>query len=123
MVTAPDDSFVQGVRVLLFDLTPDQYSTFSRSLLDMESVPSVVIYNASVSSPVSWIIDKLLKSDLIIFNAESDNQQLVGYLCSRKESYYFGILRDLSLVNNSVLFDVPQLKEILERLFETHGKF
>lgn len=123
MVTAPDDSLVQGFRILLFDLTLDQYSTFSKALLDLQSVPSVIVYNANFSSPVSWIIDKLLKSDFIIFNAESDNQQLVGYLCSKKESYYFGILRDLSLVNNCVLFDVPQLKEILERQFETHGKF
>ena len=122
LVTEPDDSFLEGIRIFLFDLNPEQYAVFSLALLNFDSVPSTVIYNAKDSTNIQWCIDKLLKSDLIIFNANSENQQLVGYLCAKPESYYFGELRSLSLVNKSVIFDVQQLKEILERKFGKYGK-
>jgi hypothetical protein len=122
IVTEPDDSYLEGLRIFLYDLNPEQYAVFSRSLLDFNTLPSTLIYNSNLSSDRKWLIDKLLKSDLIIFNANSENQQLVGYLCAKPESYYFGELKDLSLVNKSVIFDVQQLKEILERKFEKYGK-
>lgn len=123
IVTNPDDTYIEGVRIFVFDLTSDQYSILSRGLLDFDQIPSVVIYNASISTNITWILDKIFKSDIIIFNASSEHQHLVGYLTSKFNSYYFGDLRDLSLVNNSVIFDIHQLKEILERQFEKHGKF
>ena len=122
LITEPDDSFLEGVRIFLFDLDLEQYAVFSLALLNFDSVPSTVVYNAKDSTNIQWFVDKLLKSDLIIFNANSENQQLVGYLCAKPESYYFGELRSLSLVNKSVIFDMHQLKEILERQFGKHGK-
>jgi hypothetical protein len=122
LITEPDDSFLEGVRIFLYNLDPEQYGIFSLALLNFDSVPSTIVYNSNNSTNIQWLIDKLLKSDLIIFNANSENQQLVGYLCSKPNSYYFGELRDLSLVNNSVIFDVHQLKEILERRFNKNGK-
>jgi hypothetical protein len=123
MITAPDDSYEEGIRIFVFDLTSDQYSILSQGLLDFDEIPSVVVYNASISTDIKWILDKIFKSDIIIFNAGSENQQLVGYLTSKSNSYYFGELRDLSLVNTSVILDTYQLKEILEKRFEKYGKF
>ncbi len=122
MVTEPDDSFLEGFRIFLFDLDPEQYLIFSSALLNFESVPSTIVYNSNFSTNINWIIDKVLKSDLIIFNANSENQQLVGYFSAKFKTYYFGNLRDLSLVNNSVIFDLHQMKEILENTFNKHGK-
>jgi hypothetical protein len=123
IVTPPDDIYTEGFRIFLYDLHKDQYSIFSQSVLSGDIVPSLIIYNADNLTDIRWILDKLLKSDLIIFNAESNNQQMIGYLCSKMNSYYFGKLRDLFLVNNSIIFDVVQLKEILESQFEKYGKF
>ena len=63
----------------------------------------------------NWMLDKKHKSDLIIFNAESTNNTVVGYMAAQKNSYYFGTLRDLSGVNKSAVYDVSSIKEILER--------
>lgn len=122
MVTSPDDSYVEGVRIFVFDLDSNQYSILSQSLLDFDTIPSVIIYNSSISTDIKWTLDKILKSELILFNAESENQQMVGYLSSKINSCYFGELRGLSLVNKSVIFDVNQLKELLERQFKKYGK-
>jgi len=120
LVTEPDDSLLEGTRIFLFDLDPEQYAIFSLAILNFDSVPLTVVYNSGVSTNIRWIIDKILKSDLILFNANSSNQQLVGYLCSKPESYYFGELRELSLVNNSKIFDQHQLKDILEKRFNSN---
>jgi len=122
IVTSPDDIYTEGLRIFLYDLNEDQYSIFSQSVLGNDKVPSMIIYNADILTDIKWTLDKLLKSSLIFFNAESDNQQMIGYLCSKMNSYYFGKLRDLSIVNNSIIFDAVQLKEIIERRFEKYGK-
>jgi hypothetical protein len=122
LITEPDDSYIEGLRFLLFDLDHSQYEIFSQSLLTFKSLPTVIIYNSTASTTPQWTIDKIIKSDLILFNANSEHQQLVGYICSKTKSYYFGELRDLGLVNKSVIFDSHQLKELLEKTFETYGK-
>jgi hypothetical protein len=123
LVTEPDDSLLEGIRIFLFDLDPEQYAIFSLSILDFDSVPLTVVYNSSVSTNTTWIIDKILKSDLIVFNANSLNQQIVGYLSAKPESYYFGELRELSLINNSKIFDQHQLKDILEKKFNSNVNY
>jgi hypothetical protein len=122
IVTPPDDSLIEGVRIFLFDLNPEQYAIFSLALLKFDSVPSTIIYNSSSYTDINWIIDKFLKSDLIFFNADSEHQQLVGYFAGKPNSFYFGELKSLSLVNNSIIFDSYQIKEILERKFNNYGK-
>jgi len=123
LVTTPDDCLEEGFRIFVFNLEPDQSLILSQCLSEFKIIPTVIIYSADNISVSSWIFDKIYKSDLIIFNANSSYQNLVGYLSGKMNSYYFGDLKDLSLVNKSVIFDVHQLKEILERNFEKYGKF
>jgi hypothetical protein len=123
LVTFPDDTYSEGLRILLYDLNQDQYSLFSQCMLNYENFPSLIVYSSDHFIDITWTIDKLYKSDLIIFNAESENHKMVGYLSSKINSYYFGNLGDLSLVNSSVIFDVYQLEDILKRRFEKYGKF
>jgi len=123
LVTDPDDSFEQGLRILVAYLEPDQSSLISDCLLSFESMPNIIMYSANELSDNHWMIDKIHKSDLIIFNAGTANQIMVGYLAGKMNSCYFGNLRDLSIVNTAEIIDRHQLKENLERRFEIYGKF
>lgn len=123
LVTDPDDSFEQGLRILVAYLEPDQSSLISDCLLGFQSMPNIIMYSANELSDNRWMIDKIQKSDLIIFNADSSNQTMVGYLAGKMNSCYFGNLKDLFVVNTAVILDPHQLKENLERRFEIYGKF
>jgi hypothetical protein len=122
LITYPDDCFEEGIRIFTFDLDENQSSMLSRCLSGFTRIPTTIIYDSKDLSNDVWNIDKIQKSDLIFFNAESIYQNLVGYLCSKMNSYYFGQLKGLSLLNKSVIFDEHQLKEILERRFDIYGK-
>jgi hypothetical protein len=63
-------------------------------------------------------MDKVIKSDFILFNADSPNngatELIIGYIAAQPNSYYFGNLRDLNLVNKSVIYNSDQIINILE---------
>jgi hypothetical protein len=122
LISYPDDLMVQGFRILVFDLSEPQSQIFSQSVLSLNTNVSCLVYNADVNTDMPWLSDKIIKSNLIIYNAESDNQLLVGYLSAKSNSYYFGTLRDLSSMVVSQIFDSKQLKEILERKLEIYGQ-
>lgn len=122
LVSPPDDVFEDALRILLVDLNKEQSDLFSQSLLSKENLPSIVIYSWSTSEDINWLFDKSLKSNIIIFNADSENQTLVGYFAAKRNSYYFGNLKTLHIINKSAIYDVHQCGELLERTFETYGK-
>lgn len=122
LVTAPDDIMLEGVRVLLVGLSEEQSSIVSQALLQIETMPCVIAYCWSKEEDVDWLIDKVYKSQIIIFNAEHENQTVVGYLAGKSNSYYFGNLRSLNQVNKSAIYDLDQCKQILTLLFEKYGK-
>lgn len=122
LVSAPDDILEDACRILTVDLTAQQNEIISQCLLSKSSIPKTVIYTWNSIDENTWIFDKILKSDLIIFNAESENQTLVGYLAARRNAFYFGHLKTLSIINKSAIYDVQQCSELLERTFDTYGK-
>lgn len=122
LVSPPDDVFEDALRILLVDLNKEQSDLFSQSLLSKENLPSIVIYSWSTSEDINWLFDKSLKSNIIIFNADSENQTLAGYFAAKRNSYYFGNLKTLHIINKSAIYDVHQCGELLERTFETYGK-
>jgi hypothetical protein len=122
LVTFPDDILIDGVRILLVDLTRDQSDIVSQSLTELESIPSVIVYSWKIGDPLNWLFDKMHKSQLIMFNAASDDQQLVGYFAGKPNSVYFGDIRALKIVNNSAVFDAEQCKEVLTKIFEKYGQ-
>ena len=91
-------------------------------MLSLKSVSKIIIYTWKSGNSIPWLLDKNLKSQLLIINAESDHQDLVGYFVSKGDSYYFGNLRSLKDVNNSVLYDIEQSKEVLIEAIEKYGK-
>jgi hypothetical protein len=122
MVTAPDDTLINGGRITVIDLTAEQAALVSTALTELDSIPCIVTYIWSAQDDVSWALDKIQKSQIIIFNADSINQTLVGYVASKMNSYYFGTLKSLNQVNNSVIYDVDQCKTILTNIFDRYGK-
>jgi hypothetical protein len=122
LVTEPDDTLEQGVRIAVVGLLPDQSLTVSQALAELESTPCLISYIWNINESLEWIIDKLYKSDVIFFNAEIENQTLVGYLTAQHNAYYFGRLRCLGQVNKSEIYSVDQCLDILENAVRKHGK-
>lgn len=122
MVTAPDDTLINGGRITVIDLTVDQTALVSTALTELDSISCIVTYVWSEHDDVSWALDKIQKSQIIIFNADSTNQTLIGYVAGKMNSYYFGTLKSLNQVNNSVIYDVDHCKTILTNIFDRYGK-
>lgn len=122
LVTAPDDTLENGVRIAVVGLSAEQGSLVSQSLGELQTPPCVVTYVWNENDSIEWLVDKLYKSEIVLFNAEIENQTLVGYLAAKSNACYFGTLRSLNLVNISAIYDLNQCKRILERTFEKHGK-
>lgn len=122
LVTPPDDILVDGIRLLLVDVTIPQSQMVSSVLTQFETIPTVVAYMWSSGDSIDWLIDKKHKSDIIIFNADSDNDIVVGYLAAQTNSYYFGNLKLLSTVNRSAIYNTDQLYDLLEKLIGHYVK-
>jgi len=122
LVTAPDDTLEQGVRISLLGLTQDQNLLISRSLLTLESECSVIVYVWQDNENTDWILEKLYKSQVIIFNAEIVNQTLAGFLAAHNNAHYFGTLRSLNEVNKSAIYDQDQCLAILENTVRKYEK-
>ena len=104
VVTPPDDVAIDGFRVLLVDLDTDQTKTISDSLLRISSDATVITYLWTINDNIDWLLDKKLKSNLIIFNANSQNELIVGYMAAQKKSHYFGTLKSLASVNAKAIY-------------------
>lgn len=122
VVTPPDDIQQDGIRVLLVDLNSDQMQIVSTGLMTSETGLNVITYIWKSSDSVDWLFDKKLKSDLIIFNAESKNDLLVGYIAAQKNSHYFGTLKTLNKINNSAIYDVEQILSYLNNIARNYEK-
>jgi hypothetical protein len=118
LVSAPDDVLHDAVRLLLVDLTQEQTQAISEALMSIEDIPATVIYVLSSQDSASWLIDKKLKSQLIIFNADSEKSEIVGYLSAQSNSCYFGFLKDLAVLNKRAIYSAEDLKEIIDKQFK-----
>jgi hypothetical protein len=122
IVTDPDDTLEQAVRIAIVGLTPDQSLIISQALTELDIGSCIVSYKWDNGDTVNWLFDKLYKSDVIFFNAVYSDQTLVGYLAAQYNSYYFGTLRTLKEVNKSEIYSVDQCLNILENAVRKHGK-
>lgn len=120
VVTHPDDVSDDGVRLLLVDLTQDQLQTVSDVLTQLATDAAVITYIWTPSISTDWLLDKKHKSHWIIYNAESNDQTVVGYLAAQRNSSYFGTLRSLKGVNKSTILSVDQCRTIIETAVGKH---
>jgi hypothetical protein len=122
IVTEPDDTVLDGYRILLVDLNVEQNQAVSLSLLNISLPSRVVLYSWNGSNSIEWLLDKKTKCDLIVFNADSHNELLVGYLAAHPNSYYFGQLRLLAGANNSRIYGQEDCQSTLDYAITQNGK-
>jgi predicted DNA binding protein len=121
LVTPPDDVLLDGIRILLVDLVPEQQQIISDALTQLVSIPNIILYVWNSTNDINWLLDKKSKSDAIIFNADSENDVIIGYMAAQSNSHYFGTLKILSMVNNSTIYNIDQVSTILENIIKQHG--
>jgi hypothetical protein len=118
VVTPPDDTLINGIRILHVELNEEQSMIVSSALMNSNTQHTVVNYVWKMGDSVEWLMDKVIKSDFILFNADSPNngatELIIGYIAAQPNSYYFGNLRALNLVNSSVIYNSDQIINILE---------
>lgn len=120
VATAPDDVLIDAFRLLLVDLNSDQSKTISDALLDLSLEINVVVYLWKSTDPVSWLLDKRSKANLIIFNADSTNDIIIGYMTAQKQSHYFGNLKLLSGANGAVLYALEDCTKLLKSSIDNY---
>ena len=116
VATPPDDTPLDGIRIAHIDLTEEQSMVVSNALF-LPTFPTPIInYVWKMGDSVDWLFDKVVKSDIILFNADSVNQTVVGWLAAKSNSHYFGNLKDLYMVNDRAIYSTEQVSLLLERV-------
>lgn len=122
VVTSPDDTLLDGIRITHLALTEEQSSIVSSALLNYDHPNALINYVWKIGDKVDWLIDKVAKSHLVVFNADSESIELIlGWISAQPQSYYFGTLRDLHLVNNRVIYTSNDILNLLEKVTKKHG--
>ena len=77
-----------------------------------------------MGNPVDWLLTVKPKANLIIFNADSSAngaiELIIGYMAAQSNSYYFGTLRDLNKVNDSIIYAKEDLKKLFLNTLENY---
>ena len=124
IVTDPDDTLLQGIRIMHVELTQEQSSTVSTALLNCTLPHTIINYVWKMGNPVSYLLDKVPKSDIVIFNADVQNngaiELLIGWTAAQHNSYYFGTLRDLHKANNRAVYNAEDILTLLEKVAKQH---
>lgn len=115
VVTDPDDTLLQGIRIAHVQLTPEQSQAVSDALLATDLPCSVINYVWKMGDSTTWFFDKIAKCDLIIFNADAPNELITGWAAAQHRSYYFGTLKDLHIVNDRAIYNVDSISTLLEK--------
>lgn len=118
IVTPPDDCLLDGIRILLFNLTDEQSAIVSTALMTADVPFSLINYIWKSGNDKRWLFDKAAKADLIIFSTDDLQQEdlIIGYFAAKPNSYYFGHLRDLHYVNDRAIYSCEDLKILLEKI-------
>ena len=122
LVSYPDDILLDGVRILLYDLEKSQTDIISKALVSLDFETNIIVYTINFLTESKYFIDKYHKSNIVVFNADSENQTVVGFLAGKSNSMYFGSLRGLKEINDSEIYNEEICKQQLERMIIKHGK-
>jgi len=120
VVTPPDDILLDGIRITHVGLTEEQSQIISSALMQTTLPHTIINYVWKMGDPVEWLLDKIPKSNLIIFNSDTEIngaiELILGWVAAQPQSYYFGILRDLHLANNRVIYNSDDILNLLEKV-------
>ena len=113
VITAPDDVDYDALRIVSADLTPEQSQMLSNVLKNISLDRDINLYVHSNSDDYQWVIDKSGKADLIFGNTVSDDQQIVGFLASKRQSHFFGDSKLTKSLNKKSIFSEEQIAQII----------
>lgn len=113
IVTAPDDILIDGTRILAYGLDSLQSKILSDALKELSN-STVIVYTDNGKENSDWVLDKKQKCSILIVNAETYNQTMVGYLLAQPNSYYFGELMDINKANTNKLYSKEAVVQIME---------
>ena len=120
VVTSPDDTLLQGIRVAHINLNEEQSSIVSLALFQAKLPHNIINYVWKMGDSVEWFLDKTAKSEIIIFNADSPIngaiELLLGWTAAQHNSYYFGTLKDLYKANDRAIYSVEDILTLLEKV-------
>lgn len=116
IVTAPDDIPLQGIRVAHVNLTSEQSGIVSSAMLQTTLPHTIINYVWTFNDPVNWLFDKITKCDLILFNANSPSELLIGWVSAQPQAHYFGTLKDLHIVNDQAIYSDEDILTLLEKI-------
>lgn len=126
VVTPPDDILLQGVRVLHVNLNEEQSAIVSNALMQTNLPHNIINYVWKMGNRVDWFLDKSTKCDLILFNANGATDPgldvILGWTAAQHQSYYFGTLKDLHVVNNRAIYTAEDIIFLLEKISKQNGK-
>jgi hypothetical protein len=125
VVTPPDDILLDGIRITHVDLTEEQSSIISTALINSTLPHTIINYVWKMGNRVDWLLDKIAKSDLIIFNphdSDPGKDMIIGWTTAQPQSYYFGTLKDLHLANDRVIYNSDDILILLEKISKQHEK-
>lgn len=123
VVTPPDDTLLQGIRITHVQLTEEQSSIISSALLQTKLPHTIINYVWKMGNRVDWLLDKVTKSDIIIFNADvppNGTDIIIGWVAAQHNSYYFGNLKDLHMANDRAIYNVDDISILLENISNNH---
>lgn len=124
IATPPDDTLIQGIRITHVHLSEEQNSIVSEALLQSKIPYTIINYSWKMGNRVDWLLDKISKSDLVIFNAQAENngaiELIIGWVAAQPQSYYFGTLKDLHLVNDHAIYSVEDILTLLEKIAKNY---
>lgn len=124
VVTSPDDTLLQGIRIVHVELTEEHSGIVSNALMQSALPHTVINYVWKMGDPIAWLMDKITKGDLIIFNASPDHngaiELIIGWVAAQPRSYYFGNLKDLHMVNDRAIYSVKEILTLLEKVSNHH---
>ncbi len=121
VITSPDDAPLDGIRILAVNLTQEQGQVISNALLQFDNFSiNILNYVWKTGDTVAWLLDKKIKSDVIIFNADAEDNTITGYLSAQSKSYYFGTLKDLHLANDRAIYSTEDVLTLLETMVKKH---
>lgn len=120
VVTSPDDTLLQGLRITHVQLSDEQSNIVSTALLQTKLPHNIINYVWRMGNSVEWLLDKIAKSDLVIFNADCPSngaiEIIIGWTAAQHNSYYFGNLKDLRVANDRAIYSVDDILSLLEKV-------
>jgi hypothetical protein len=115
VITDPDDVEYDALRIVAVDLAPEQSYSLSEVLKTIQTNRDINLYVYSNLDDVAWLIDKSNKADYIFANPQSDDQQIVGYIASKRQSYFFGDTKITKALNKRSVLSHEHITEILRK--------